>query len=122
GNLEQCMRIVRDAPEDVMVISGDDMLTVPLYALGAKGVISVLANAYATIFRKMKDYSFAGNYKRAAVEQRRLLDINGPMYEEGKPVGVKYVLEQMGVCGGFVRQPLLPATQQLKKKIDAAMA
>ncbi len=122
GSLEQCMRIMRNAPGDFMVISGDDMLTVPLYSLGAKGVISVLANAYPVIFRKMKDYSFAGNFKRAAAEQRRLLDINGPMYEEGNPVGVKYVLEQMEVCGGFVRQPLLPATQQLKKKIDAAMA
>ncbi len=122
GSIEQCMRILRDAPDDFLMISGDDMLTVPLYSLGARGVISVLANAYPGVFRKMKDYSFAGNYKRAAVEQSRLLDINGPMYEEGNPVGVKYVLERMGVCDGFVRQPLLPATQQLKKKIDAAMA
>jgi 4-hydroxy-tetrahydrodipicolinate synthase len=55
GNLEQCMKIINSAPKDFMVISGDDMLTVPLYALGGKGVISVLANAFPVLFRKMKE-------------------------------------------------------------------
>jgi len=61
GNLEQCMRIARDKPKDFLLISGDDLLAVPLYALGAKGVISVLANAYPVIFRRMKEFSFAGD-------------------------------------------------------------
>ncbi len=120
GNIEQCMRIVQSAPRDFMLISGDDMLTVPLYAIGSKGVISVLANAYPVTFRKMKQYAIDGNYRKAAQEQFTLLDINGPMYEEGNPVGVKHLLETLGVCSGYVRMPLWPASKALKEKINAA--
>jgi 4-hydroxy-tetrahydrodipicolinate synthase len=118
GQLEQCMKIARYAPKNFMLISGDDMLTVPFYSIGGKGVISVLANAFPLVFRKMKDYAFAGNFAKASQEQFKLLEINGPMYEEGNPVGVKYLLSTMGVCSGAVRQPLLAASTSLKSKID----
>jgi 4-hydroxy-tetrahydrodipicolinate synthase len=117
GNLEQCMRIAAHAPKDFMLISGDDMLTVPMYAIGGKGVISVLANAMPLLFRKMKEYALAGNFQKASQTQFRILDINAPMYEEGNPVGVKYLMSQMGICDEFVRQPLLPASRQLQQKI-----
>lgn len=118
GNLEQCMKIVHTARKDFLLISGDDMLTVPLYSIGAKGVISVLANALPTLFRKMKDHAFAGNFDKASAEQFRILDINGPMYEEANPVGVKYVMSLMGLCEPFVRLPLVPASFALRKKIE----
>jgi 4-hydroxy-tetrahydrodipicolinate synthase len=118
GNLEQCMKIVRDMPKDFLLISGDDMLTVPLYAIGGKGVISVLANAYPVVFRKIKDHSFAGNYSKASQELFKLLDINGPMYEEGNPVGLKFLLSEMGICSDQVRLPLVSASAGLKKKIS----
>lgn len=117
GNLEQCMKIVKSMPKDFLLISGDDMLTVPLYALGGKGVISVLANAYPAIFKRMKDYAFDGNYAKANQEQFKLLDINGPMYEESNPVGLKALLSVMGVCSDAVRLPLVSASQALQKKI-----
>jgi 4-hydroxy-tetrahydrodipicolinate synthase len=123
GNLEQCMRILevtKRLKTDFMVISGDDMLTVPLYSLGAKGVISVLANAYPDIFKKMKDHSFAGDFKKASSEQFKLLDINGPMYEEGNPVGLKQLMADLKLCTNNVRLPLVPASQGLKKKIKEA--
>lgn len=119
GNLEQCMSIAKHAPRNFMLISGDDMLTVPLYAIGSKGVISVLANALPTIFRKMKEYTDAGNYARAQQEQFRLLEINGPMYEEGNPVGVKYLLSELNVCAAYVRLPLVSASPALQRKIKA---
>jgi 4-hydroxy-tetrahydrodipicolinate synthase len=118
GQMEQCMRIAKYAPKNFMLISGDDMLTVPLYSIGAKGVISVLANAFPVTFRKIKEYAFAGNFVKASQEQFRLLEINGPMYEEGNPVGVKYLLSTLGVCSENVRQPLLPASKALRAKID----
>lgn len=117
GNIEQCMRIAKYAPKDFLLISGDDMLTVPLYALGAKGVISVLANAYPVVFRKMKEFAFAGNYGRAAQELFKLLDINGLMYEEGNPVGVKIVLSELGICDKSVRLPMVAASKNLQDKI-----
>ena len=118
GNLEQCMKIAKYAPKDFLLISGDDMMTVPLYAIGGKGVISVLANAFPVIFRKMKEHAFAGNFNKATQEQFKISDINGPMYEEGNPVGAKYVLSKLGVCDMYVRLPLVSATLPLQKKID----
>jgi 4-hydroxy-tetrahydrodipicolinate synthase len=118
GNIEQCMRVSKNAPEHFFVTSGDDMLTVPLYSVGSKGVISVLANAYPQLFKKMKEYAFAGKFDKAREEQFKLLDINGPMYEEGNPVGIKQVLANMGICQPYVRLPLAPASDALKKKIS----
>jgi 4-hydroxy-tetrahydrodipicolinate synthase len=122
GNLEQCMRIMRDKPKDFMLISGDDMMTAALYGMGGKGVISVLANAYPVIFQRMRTHADAGNMVKATNELLKLLEINGPMYEEGNPVGVKYLLSKMGVCGPHVRLPLAEASQALKARIDKLAA
>lgn len=121
GNLEQCMNIVKNKPTDFILMSGDDMLTVPLYSIGSKGVISVLANALPTVFKKMKEYSFEGNFGKASREQFRLLGINGPMYEEGNPVGVKQLLSEMKICGNHVRLPMASASPALQEKISRAL-
>lgn len=117
GNLEQCMRIARDKPRDFLLISGDDMFTLALYSMGAAGVISVLANAYPLIFKKMKEFANAGSYGKAGGEIFKLLDINPLMYEESNPVGLKALLEQMGVCSSVVRLPLTGASDGLRKRI-----
>ncbi|HRE68476.1 MAG TPA: 4-hydroxy-tetrahydrodipicolinate synthase [Cyclobacteriaceae bacterium] len=119
GNLEQCMKIAKEKPKDFMLISGDDLLTLALYAIGSAGVISVLANAYPVVFRKIRENFLAGKLAQAQQAQFSLLDINSPMYEEGNPVGVKYLLSLLGVCQPYVRLPLLTASQNLKKKIEA---
>jgi 4-hydroxy-tetrahydrodipicolinate synthase len=121
GNLEQCMKISKYMPKDFLLISGDDMLTVPLYAIGGKGVISVLANSYPVIFKKMKEFAFANNYTKASQEQFKILEINGPMYEEGNPVGVKFVLSELGVCSSAVRLPNVQPSEGLQKKIKSFM-
>ncbi|MFN8334688.1 MAG: 4-hydroxy-tetrahydrodipicolinate synthase [Cyclobacteriaceae bacterium] len=120
GNIEQCMKIAKAMPKDFLLISGDDLLTVPLYSIGAKGVISVLANAYPVVFQKMKEFSFAADFAKASKEQFKILDINGPMYEEGNPVGVKQLMADMGLCGNHVRLPLVEASEGLKRKIRLA--
>jgi len=117
GNLEQCMRIARDKPGDFLLISGDDMVTVALYAMGASGVISVLANAYPETFRRMKEYAAAGDFTAASKEIFKLLDLNPLMYEEGNPVGLKTVLKELGLCSDVVRLPLAPASDSLKSRI-----
>jgi 4-hydroxy-tetrahydrodipicolinate synthase len=119
GNLEQCMQIVRAKPESFMLISGDDMLTVPLYAIGGVGVISVLANALPGIFRNMRTHARAGAFQKASSEQFKLLEINGPMYEEGNPVGLKQLLAELKICGNHVRLPLVAASAGLKARIKA---
>ena len=120
GNLEQCMKIAKAKSKNFLLISGDDLFTLPLYSIGGAGVISVLANALPTVFKKISDYSKAGNYQKAATETFRLLEINGPMYEEGNPVGVKYLLSLMKICKPHVRLPLVEPSAGLRKKIEQA--
>lgn len=120
GNLEQCMKISAAKPRPFMIISGDDMLTVPMYAIGGVGVISVLANAFPVIFKKMTDHAAAGNFPRASQELFKLMDINGLMYEEGNPAGIKYLLSLMGLCEPNFRLPVVAPSEALQKKIQMA--
>lgn len=122
GNIEQCMKIAAGMPQEFVLTSGDDMLTVPLYSIGAKGVISVLANAYPQIFKKMKDYAFANNYTKAKQEQFKILGINSAMYEEGNPIGIKLVLSYLGICKPHVRLPHAAASLDLQKRIKTLHA
>lgn len=122
GNLEQCMKIAREMPKDFLLISGDDLLTLPIYTMGGAGVISVLANALPITFQKIKNGVQNGKLAQAQAAQFSLLDINAPMYEEGNPVGVKFLLSLMGVCEPFVRLPLIKASNSLQKKISQLSA
>lgn len=118
GNLEQCMRIAHYKPTEFMLISGDDMLTVPMYAIGGVGVISVLANAYPIAFKKMTTAASKGQFAKASAEAFKLLEINGPMYEEGSPAGVKYLMSLLGLCEPHVRLPHTQPSLALQKKIE----
>lgn len=113
GNLEQCMNILSKKDENFLVISGDDLLTTALNALGGDGVISVLANAFPAIFKEM-------SHGDALVSRKatfKVLDLNPLMYAEANPVGVKNLLKHMGICGDQVRLPLLRASDELNQKI-----
>ncbi len=120
GNMEQCMNIAKNKPKDFLLISGDDLLTSAFYAIGGAGVISVLANALPSVFNKMKVHAVNGNILKSSLEQFRLLEINGPMYEEGNPVGVKFLLDQLQICSPEVRLPLVKASLPLQQKIKTA--
>ncbi|MFD2515483.1 4-hydroxy-tetrahydrodipicolinate synthase [Pontibacter locisalis] len=117
GNLEQCMQIAKHKPQEFMLISGDDLLTVPMTAFGAEGVISVLANAFPEKFSKMIQLSLDYKFKEATELLNGFVDINPLMYEEGNPVGVKAVLERFGVCSTFVRLPLIEASAGLRDRL-----
>jgi len=117
GNLEQCMKIVKEKPKDFMLISGDDLLTLPVYAIGGVGIISVLANALPQVFLKIKENFYSGKLSQAQAAQFKIIDINGTMYEEGNPVGVKFLLSLIGVCGYKVRLPLAGPSLGLQKRI-----
>jgi 4-hydroxy-tetrahydrodipicolinate synthase len=120
GNLEQCMKIAKGKPKDFLLISGDDLFTLPLYAIGGVGVISVLANAFPIAFKKITESVNDGNYSKASTETFKFLEINGPMYEEGNPTGVKYLLSLMKICKPHVRLPLVEPSAGLRKKIELA--
>ena len=117
GNLEQCMTIAKNKPEGFTLISGDDLLTVPLMSIGGIGVISVMANALPEIFQDMVKYAEKGDFATASQSAFRILAMNPLMYAESNPVGVKCLLETLDVCEGWVRLPLVEASATLKAKI-----
>lgn len=121
GDLEQAMEISNGKPDSFMIISGDDILTLPLIAVGAVGAISALANAYADYINTVFTATSANNYKEAQAAIFSMMTINPLMYIEGNPVGIKQVLKNMGLCENYVRLPLVKASPELQGEIAKAM-
>ncbi|OUJ74509.1 4-hydroxy-tetrahydrodipicolinate synthase [Hymenobacter crusticola] len=118
GNLEQCMVIAARKPDNFLLISGDDLLTAPMISFGAVGVISVLGNAFPERMGQMTRHALAGNFAEASKLLYEFLPLNPLMYEESNPVGVKAVLEALGLCSAAARLPLLEASGGLKERIQ----
>lgn len=121
GDLNQCIEIAKEKPADFALLSGDDMLTIPIISLGGEGVISVLANAFPVLFSGMTRAALQGDYTTANKNLHELFAINPLMYEESNPVGVKQALALLGICEPVVRLPLLAASASLKGKIERVM-
>lgn len=121
GNVEQCMAIAKRKPEDFYLLSGDDLLTPSLIAIGAQGVISVLANAWPVEFSAMVNHCLRSDYASAASIWKNWIDLNPLLYEEGNPVGIKCVMEELGICSPSVRLPLLPASENLSWRIRSQL-
>lgn len=121
-DLVQCMQIARSKPEDFLLISGDDMLTVPIISIGGAGVISVLANGLPEVFCHMVHEALKGDYKAAQQAIHQVLDLNSLLYCEGNPVGIKQVLKELNICEPEVRLPLVKASSQLSNDLKKALA
>ncbi|MHA7128846.1 4-hydroxy-tetrahydrodipicolinate synthase [Algoriphagus namhaensis] len=117
GNWEQCLTIAAHKPDDFLLVSGDDLMTIALNAIGGSGIISVLANAYPGRFKKLC-HGTSKEQQQAAFD---LIQLNSLMYLEGNPVGVKNLLKHLGICGDQVRLPMLQASEELDRKIKAAL-
>ena len=121
GNVEQCLAILARKPADFLFLSGDDMLTVPLIACGAVGIITVLGNAFPQKFSDMTRAALAGDFAKAQQLLFGFVPLNPLMYEEGNPVGVKAALALQGVCESAVRLPLVAASTGLTERIKQLM-
>ncbi|MBK6836487.1 MAG: 4-hydroxy-tetrahydrodipicolinate synthase [Bacteroidetes bacterium] len=122
GNVEQCMRIIKNKPKDFLVISGDDNLTLPLIAAGADGVISVIANAYPKDFSEMVRQALAGNIAQAQKLHYKTFEITEQLFADGNPGGVKIALELLKVCGSNVRLPLVKPNEKVQKRLKELVA
>lgn len=120
GNFMQCMKIIRDAGENFLVISGDDPITLPFIATGMRGVISVVANAYPKQFSEMVRLCLQGEYNAALKPHLQLLEFTELIFKEGSPAGVKCAMKHLNVCGEKVRLPLWKVSDTLRDKIYAA--
>lgn len=117
GNISQVMEILRNRPQGFRVISGDDALTYPLLALGADGVISVIANALPKETSDMVHLALKGDFKRALSIHYRLLPLMHAIFDEGNPTGIKALLESQGRITNILRLPLVKASKQLTNKL-----
>ncbi|ARS38526.1 4-hydroxy-tetrahydrodipicolinate synthase [Sphingobacteriaceae bacterium GW460-11-11-14-LB5] len=119
GSFDQFNQIMRDKPADFLLISGDDPVTLPMIALGAAGIISVIGNALPKQFSDMVKLCLAGDYKAALPAHLGLIEFTRLAFAEGNPAGIKAALKHLGVCGDTVRLPLVKASASLEKSIIA---
>lgn len=117
GNLAQIMDICRDRKDGFLVISGDDIVTLPLMAAGLDGLISVLGNALPTEVSTMVRAGLNGDFAKAKSLHYQMLRMMHLIFEEGNPVGIKLLLASIGICESHVRLPLAKASAQLSEKI-----
>lgn len=117
GNMEQVMNIIARKPDDFLVISGDDALTFPMLACGAVGVISVINHAYPRQFSNMVRAALDGRWDEARALHYQCLEGSLAIFADGSPGGIKEMLNEMGICETFVRQPLWPVSADVAAKL-----
>lgn len=117
GNMSQVSYILRDAPKDFAVISGDDNLSLSIIASGGDGVISVSGNAFPKKFSTLIASALKGDYITAQRYQMELLEVTDLLFEEGNPVGVKSALATLGIVENVLRLPLVKSSVELDRKI-----
>lgn len=122
GNLDQVGLILKHRPEDFLVISGDDALTLPILALGGDGVISVVGNGLPEEFTRLVHAALKGDFQTAQKEHLNLIELITLLFVEGNPGGIKEVLKALGLCDVHMRLPLVPVSEGTAKKIYQALA
>ena len=118
GNMDQCMRILRDRPKGFMVWSGDDNLALPQMACGMDGVISVAANAYPGEFSEMIRLCLKGSFENSRIINNKLMMAYDLMFAENNPAGIKAFLSEMGLIQNQLRLPLVSLSAPLMQKLQ----
>lgn len=111
GNMAQCMQILRDKPQEFMVVSGDDNLALAQIACGMDGVISVAANCFPKEFSTLVSAALQSDYETARRYNNLLLEGFNLLFAENNPAGVKAALSELGVIQNNLRLPLVPLSQ-----------
>ncbi len=118
GDLVQCMKIIQKKPDDFLLISGEDALTMPLVAAGGNGVISVTANAFPKSYREMVKSALDNDIAKAREIHYELLHFSELIFEDGNPSGIKAALQVKDITQSAVRSPLTTISRSLYGKID----
>lgn len=122
GNMEQIMQIIKSKPNNFMVISGDDNLTLPIIAAGGWGVISVTANAFTKDYCEMVNLCLQGNFDSARALHYKLIGLTDLFFADGNPGGVKAALKMLQVCDDNVRLPLVKVNATIYQQLHDAIA
>lgn len=117
GDFEQAQYLLRDKPDDFMIISGEDKLALPLVLAGGSGVISVIGQALPKEFSEMIRLGLEAKNFEANQMFYRLMESIDLIFEEGNPSGIKCLLSLLQISSDRVRLPLVPASEVLRQKL-----
>jgi len=121
GNIGQQASIAATAPEDFLVLSGDDAISLPLIALGGKGVISVASNEIPAEMTALARKAIAGDFVGARALQKKYLPLMEVNFVESNPIPVKAAMAAMGLLQPVWRLPLVPPRPQSQEKIEGVL-
>lgn len=117
GNFSQCMEIIRNKPDNFLVLSGDDDLTLPYIAAGMDGVVSVILNGYPKQFSDMVHLALAGKFDEARALHYKLVPMINAIFADGSPGGIKEAMNLQGLCETTLRAPLANVNDAVKETI-----
>lgn len=117
GNFEQIMDIIQNKPDNFLVISGDDAITMPFIAAGGDGVISVVGNGFPKLFSDLVNLGLKGETSKSRELHYKILPIIKHLFSEGNPAGIKEVLHHLKIMENNVRLPLVKVSAETKKMI-----
>lgn len=117
NNKQQYYTLLKDKPEDFLIISGDDDLAFGVTLAGGAGVISVIGQAFPKQFSTMINHGLQGNNKEGYQIHYKMMDAIDYIFEENNPSGIKTVLKELAICNNEVRLPLVKASEELTVKI-----
>jgi len=121
GNISQITQVIQQVPEEFLVLSGDDALTLPLVAMGGRGIISVASNEIPAEMTRLAQLCLAGNFAEARAMQRKWLPLLEVNFIETNPVPVKAAMAEMGLLEPMFRLPLVPPRAENLAKIRTVL-
>ena len=121
GDLVQAMKIIQHKPEEFLVISGDDMITLPMILAGGAGVISVIGEGVPRAFSEMVRRGLEGKVKEAYDLHYQVADLIDMIFEQGNPAGIKEIFKHLGLSENTLRLPLVNVNEDLSNRIAEAL-
>ncbi|TDD98007.1 4-hydroxy-tetrahydrodipicolinate synthase [Flavobacterium cellulosilyticum] len=118
GDMIQALQLFKNKPKDFLIISGDDMIALPMVLAGGSGVISVIAQGFPKEFSEMIRLGLNRKVDDAFEIQYLLSDSIDMIFEQGNPAGIKQVLQSLGIAENTVRLPLVSVDESLSNRID----
>lgn len=118
GDIVQAMKLIQQKPKDFLVISGDDMVTLPMVLAGGAGVISVIGEGFPKEFSEMVRLGLQRKVDEAYKLHYKLADSIDMIFEQGNPGGIKEVFKARGLSENFVRLPLVNVNEDLAKRLE----
>jgi len=122
GNVSQMCEICRAVPDDFVVLSGDDALTLPLMAIGGHGIISVIGNQAPREMSRMVELAESGDFAGARAIHRQLMPLMSANFVESNPIPVKAAMAAMGLLEETYRLPMVPPSEASRRRILDALA